>query len=368
MAVYNLSEEGAREFQKLAAELVHQMDEIIEAGSVLESRTSSLEGDLGVYGQEIKDIVLHNRVMLQKNYNTVVGLADAVSKKGREMLELLEMSDFGVTETVSTMTGSGMQESGRWQNGNIGKADMDSKGKDRGIQNLFRHEPAPHLKPDRKTPRNLPDTQFGFQEDETGNLVYDSPMEMDHYLCKNQGWANPLFQGTCGLCSCANILRLAGVNMTEKKVLSYAAATTNQDTGEFLCTNGSWNIGNNGSTTARDRQLILEHFGMDSSVFPIETDEDGETSFKNIERIAKGVSEGRGVIISVFADMLWDDKPYGKKYHAVTVTSVKKDKSGNILGFYICDSARGGTSYYSAEKVRSVLTGNSMNVTGPRIR
>lgn len=55
-------------------------------------------------------------------------------------------------------------------------------------------------------------------------------------------------------------------------------------------------------------------------------------------------------------------------YHAVTVTSVKKSGTGDVLGFYICDSANGGTTYYPASKVKRALTGSPMNVTYPIIR
>ena len=122
-------------------------------------------------------------------------------------------------------------------------------------------------------------------------------------------------------------------------------------------------------TPYRGRKAILEHFGIDSGVFPVAKDRQGNPSDENIDTIAKYVSEGRGVIISVHADMLWYDAPYPSgMYHAVTVTSVKKDPRGRILGFYICDSAKGGTTYYSAQKIRQVLTGSAMNVTYQIIR
>lgn len=226
------------------------------------------------------------------------------------------------------------------------------------------------LAPTRNTPRDLVGTQFGMVKDSDSNLVYDSPNETDQFLYKNQGSAYPAFQGTCGLCSCANILRLAGVNATEAQMIDYASTTNNPNTlFQKLCATGFADPGMNGGTSPKSRQCILQNFGIDSGIFPLSREKDGSLSDSNLTTISDNVSAGRGVILSVHADILWHDAPVGiDDYHAVTVTSVKKDVSGNILGFFICDSANNGTSYYSADKVKRALTGSPMNVTYSIIR
>ena len=80
--------------------------------------------------------------------------------------------------------------------------------------------------------------------------------------------ADSRFKGTCGLCSCANILRLAGAEYSEKEMIAYAAANYDGQ-GRRLCDAGSLFPGANGATTPKARKEILEHFGISSSVFPV---------------------------------------------------------------------------------------------------
>ena len=233
---------------------------------------------------------------------------------------------------------------------------------------------APEIIPNRNSPRILSSSQFCLAQRSDGNLVYDSPEETDQYLHKKQGSAYPNFQGTCGLCSCANILRLAGVCATEAQMITYAAATENPFAPPFavankLCATGFPNSGINGGTSPRTRQLILKHFGVNSFLENILLENDGSLSSKNLALISDYVCSGRGVILSVHAKVLWRNVAVGDNdFHAVTVTSVKKDVSGNILGFYICDSANNGTTYYSSSHLLRALTGSPMNVTQCVIR
>ena len=232
----------------------------------------------------------------------------------------------------------------------------------------------PEIAPNRNSPRALSSSQFGLTQISDGNLIYDSPEETDQYLHKKQGSAYPNFQGTCGLCSCANILRLAGVNATEAQMITYAAATENPFAHPFavankLCATGFPNSGINGGTSPRTRQLILKHFGVNSFLENILLEKDGSLSSKNLAVISDYVCSGRGVILSVHAKVLWHNVAVGDNdFHAVTVTSVKKDASGNILGFYICDSANNGTTYYQSSHLLRALTGSPMNVTQCVIR
>ena len=341
MAKYAISQEGADAMNSLANSLLIEANAVIEASQKLEQQTASLADGLGTYEEDIVRIIHANRATLQQNRESIITLSRAIKQKADDIKSLLSL-DIG-------------QESG-----GAGTFGVSSNG---GTSHS-------KLTPNRSTPRDLACSQFGFAKDTDGNLVYDSPNEMNQYLYGQQGSADPLFQGTCGLCSCANILRLAGVNATEAEMISYASNTKSSNSlfGN-LCQTGYSDPRMNGGTSPKDRQEILSHFGIDSGIFQLTHNDDGSISDDSITQIADRVSEGRGVILSVHADILWHDAPVGvDDYHAITVTSVKKDQNGNALGFYVCDSAMGGTSYYPAAKIQRALTGAPMNVTYSIIR
>lgn len=333
MANYAISTEGAAALRQLSRRLQQAQANMEAAMGALWASTER-EQQLGGYGAEIMELLGQNRQFLRRTGEDVSTLA----RYAEAMAEKIE----------------GYMRQGILGGGN---------GRGRG-EAVFSQ-----LCPDRSSPRDLPKTQFGYREDEEGNLVYDTPEEMDAYLYKTQGKGRVLFKGTCGLCSCANIMRLAGVNATEREMIDYASKTPVPNARGRLCATGCVNPANNGGTSPWDRKEILSHFGVESSVLMVETDNTGRPTDKNIENIASYVESGRGVILSVHSDMLWYDKPYRKKdYHAVIVTSVKRNQEGSILGFYICDSQKGDTSFYQAGKVRDVLTGSPMNVTQSIIR
>lgn len=117
-----------------------------------------------------------------------------------------------------------------------------------------------------------------------------------------------------------------------------------------------------GGTTARKRMEILNEFGLDS-----------ESQNCTVDRIAENVSAGRGVIISVYAARLWWPRPTDSNLtHAITVTSVKKNKYGDVVVFFVCDSGRhldtDSAQYYSVNDMEFALTGKKMNVTKNIIR
>ena len=346
MAKYAINAEGAEALRKLSAHL-RQAQANIEAGAGSLWILVEKEDQLGKYGDEIMALLESNRQFLRR-------IGEDVSVLCRYAEEMAEKIACYLRQEIR---GSGMT-------GNVAYKDAGI-----GIKSRAGFGESDMLRPVRSSPRDLPVSGFGYEEDEEGNLVYDTPKEMDAYLYKKQGSAKIMFKGTCGLCSCANIMRLAGVNATEKEMINYASKTPAANGRGLLCEAGSLDPANNGGTSPWDRKEILSHFGVESSLCMIEADNTGKPTDKNIENIASYVESGRGVILSVHAKMLWYDKDFSKNdYHAVTVTSVKRDKGGSILGFYICDSQKDGTSFYQAGKVRDVLTGSPMNVTQSIIR
>lgn len=186
-----------------------------------------------------------------------------------------------------------------------------------------------------------------------GSMVFNTPVETGGKLDSCQGKVNG-FLGTCGLVSCVNILRLAGYPATESEVVGYASTTSAGFGRGKLCTTNSFSE-ENGGTSAKTRQQILQHFGIKS-----------ELREASVENIAGAVSDGRGVIISVYAGMLYNGWSDHRDLHAITVTSVKKDRYGNVLGFYVCDSGTGGVDnsrFYTTFQVENALSGRPMNIT-----
>lgn len=199
-------------------------------------------------------------------------------------------------------------------------------------------------------PRDLGMTLQPMTERPGGGKTYNTPSETGEKLDSRQGKVNG-YQGTCGLCSCENILRLAGLDISEKDVVQFAV-----DNG--LCVTGR-REDENGGTSYEGRQTLLEAFGISSSLLP-----------QSIMTIEQAVTSGKGVIISVDAGMLWKDDRYRNGLHAVTVTSVDYAADGSIENFHICDSGYGsGNMVVSAAHLQKALAANrKMNVTHQTIR
>lgn len=345
MAKYAINEVGVEALKNLSKNLCLVEKSISDANLSLENKIRSVEEHLGIYADSIIELVTESRKSLRKTQDSITMLATKIAEKAENIIAL-----FGFESAETANFGDFTPVNNNAEVVNKSSAVMG-------------------LKPDRISPRDLSISRFGFNKAEDGNMVYDSPTEMNAFLYKEQGSAKWNYQGTCGLCSCANVLRLAGVNATEREMIDYAAHTNAPNSIEKLCATGHLNAGRNGGTNPEGRQAILEHFGIDSGLFSVEKDNSGYASAQTMNIISDAVASGKGVILSVHADMLWHDAPYGiNDYHAVTVTSVKKDNLGNVLGYYICDSARGGTTYYEAEKVRRCLTGARMNITHQIVR
>lgn len=193
-------------------------------------------------------------------------------------------------------------------------------------------------------------------------IVFNTPETTGQKLNSDQGQADPNFKGTCGLCSCQNVLTLAGLNVSEKQLIDYAVSHRDpyKINGEALCSH-SGHPDENGGTDAIDRKIILSAFGVPSRL-----------ESATIHNVVRFVEEGKGVIASVHAGILWncyfgtDDD-----YHAVTVTSIERNKTGDVTAVYICDSGRQGQEYskkYDIDTFKKALTGNSLNVTSVIIR
>jgi hypothetical protein len=136
------------------------------------------------------------------------------------------------------------------------------------------------------------------------------------------------FEGTCGLCSCENVLRSFGLEVTETDMVFFATV-------RGLCTCEDPDPRMNGGTTPADRADILTRLGVPASA----------SYGGSIEDLAGNIEQGKGVIIAVNAGVLWNDANADSgnvSNHAITVTGVARDPAtGDIQGFFINDSGTG---------------------------
>ena len=351
MTKFAISSEGSQAMETLSRQLEQNASEILMLSDDLMQKICSINGienSLGIYYEEIVSLISENLKIIKDN---------------RENLEYLGGKAKKQAEWIMCMVQEGLGDSG-----SIGGVLANSATKAVGGGSL------PSKPENGVKPRSLDLTRFGYKELPDHCLLYDSPMETDKFLIQSQGKAYPhRFQGTCGLCACANILRMAGVDVSEKDMIDYAGNTKvkriNEYTGNeeevFLCSKHCLNPRFSGGTDCYNRQKILEHFGIESECVDINPDDDS-----CLKQIADYVDNGKGVILSIHSKTLWNGMPNdGSGDHAVVVTSVLKTSAGNIIGFYICDTGRGeGTSYYPAERIRASLTPWKMNVTNKAVR
>ena len=194
-----------------------------------------------------------------------------------------------------------------------------------------------------------------------GRRVFDSPLETGRGFNYEQGNAVPGFDGTCGLVSVQNVLTMANINKTEKEIVNFARSTNSIHPDAYGKTQKI--CGPTGGTCPKRRQELLAHNGVSSTL---------ET--QSIDNLAAAIEQGKGVIISVDADVLWKTRspPPPPAPHAVVVTSVTRDPQGKIIGFNITDSGNRPpepTNFYTVNDIeRAFLKYRKMNVTENRIR
>lgn len=164
-------------------------------------------------------------------------------------------------------------------------------------------------------------------------VVTGNPEEVEKYLDSVQGDEVQGARGTCGLTSIANICRLNGLDVTEGMVVTYALENN-------LCRYDPWNPDDTGGTSGDQVAAILRAYGIGAHF--------NDVNVYNVEALAEAIDSGRGVIAGVDAGVLWDAPDcsrtiYGMPVsnHYITLTGVARDAStGEIAGFYICDSGR----------------------------
>ncbi|WP_253909700.1 calcium-binding protein, partial [Herbaspirillum seropedicae] len=161
-------------------------------------------------------------------------------------------------------------------------------------------------------------------------LVYGYPKSYD-MLNYSQGFAVSGYYGTCTEASIANLLSIAGQDVSEADVIKRAIVNGWCDTtSDNPCLRG-------GAMTGQQRDL-LKSYGVETGVL---NDFDPE-------KLAMLVKQGRGVILGVESKELWGAElppilhTLLNDNHVINLTGVAyAADTGALLGFYISDTGRG---------------------------
>ena len=93
MAVYGISEQGVQSLRKLAEDMCHLNDDIQENGEKLEKDINGLGNSLGIYEEEILELV---------------GRVNRTQETGRESVEELAAKINKLAEEVEALVGAGL--------------------------------------------------------------------------------------------------------------------------------------------------------------------------------------------------------------------------------------------------------------------
>lgn len=185
-------------------------------------------------------------------------------------------------------------------------------------------------------------------------LLCGEPQKVAEVLEYRQGQNNLGFQGTCGIVSSRNTLRLFGICTSEDELVHYAAL-------KGLCVVDARSY-LSGATNAAYRDRLLREWGLPGHIIKEST----------VAQSAEEFEKGFGVMAGVNAGILWNNPNcYGNGFsnHVVSLIGTERDQLGELTGVYICDSGRNRTGdsarYIPVDLWREALEvpGSSLNVT-----
>ncbi len=156
----------------------------------------------------------------------------------------------------------------------------------------------------------------------------------------------------CGVQSSQQLVRQATkVNVSETRMLNRAVAQ-----GWASAATSPANPA--GGTGPDGRQKILADRGVSSHL-----------EQQTMQNIVQNVSEGKGVITSHDAGILWGDNDYNGSGHAVVVTGVKYDAAGKLESVIINDTGQGQSALAvpAAQFEQSLRPNRQINVTDKAI-
>ena len=149
-----------------------------------------------------------------------------------------------------------------------------------------------------------------------------------------------------------------GVESSRQVVNQATGGNVSEDTLLDTAMNNGWadraaTRADSGGTGPVGRQSILSNYGVPSTLQP-----------QNMANIELAVAQGRGVITSHDAGLLWKD-PNVHGGHAVLVTGVEYDADGNPKTVFINDTGNGKcmNSVPADQFQNSLRTGRDINIT-----
>lgn len=187
-------------------------------------------------------------------------------------------------------------------------------------------------------------------------VVTGDPEYWAEKLDGNQGDNIFFAQGDCGLVSVANVLTMSGQETSEASIAGYALS-------HGLCELGPFSPESRGGTYAWQQAGLLSRHGLESNIY--------SASDLTYEELASRIEDGHGAIMEL---NLYLTEPgyesyavpdaYGQYYadHAVCLTSSVRDpNTGEVRGFYVCDSGAGNSMKYLSTQTLDKAFKNLVN-------
>jgi uncharacterized Zn-binding protein involved in type VI secretion len=138
----------------------------------------------------------------------------------------------------------------------------------------------------------------------------------------------------CGVESSRQIINQANnSNITEDDLLQWALDNRQAERGDPPVPVGTPPRLKDGGTYPKQRQAILAHGGVSSTI------EAG-----NLDNLGQALSSGKGVMTDLNPGILWNDTNYIHDWHVVLVTGIEYDDNGNITHVIINDTGTGACS------------------------
>ena len=108
MAKYAISQEGVSQMRILAKNILMNANSIVESSQALSQVTTALGDKLGIYSNQINEIIVKNQCILRNNRDEIVELAAKVKKQADSINQLIEMGldEGGVSEPVKKQDSS----------------------------------------------------------------------------------------------------------------------------------------------------------------------------------------------------------------------------------------------------------------------
>ena len=107
MARYAISPEGANQLKQLSASLLNCVFDILDKGSVLTKQISVLDETLGIYSNEIREIVRENFHSIKRSQDDITKVCYSLNSQADEIMQLCQDDIFSIGNSVTTSTITG---------------------------------------------------------------------------------------------------------------------------------------------------------------------------------------------------------------------------------------------------------------------